>query len=97
MKEATVIVGLFNEHDSSLSFGLIFVSTVTSVPGKTDLEAEKCASLCHFAFDMVEAIEDYCKANPHRPLSMRIGINCGPVVAGIVGTKRFLYDIWGDA
>jgi len=27
---------------------------------------------------------------------MRIGINTGPVVAGVVGTKKFAYDIWGD-
>jgi adenylate cyclase len=27
---------------------------------------------------------------------MRIGINTGPVVAGIVGEKKFAYDIWGD-
>jgi adenylate cyclase len=30
-------------------------------------------------------------------LQLRIGMNTGPVVAGIVGTKRFLYDLWGDA
>ena len=28
---------------------------------------------------------------------LRIGINSGPVVAGIVGTHKFTYDIWGDA
>ncbi|MBT8190482.1 MAG: adenylate/guanylate cyclase domain-containing protein, partial [Bacteroidia bacterium] len=28
---------------------------------------------------------------------VRIGINTGPVVAGVVGTKKFAYDIWGDA
>lgn len=27
---------------------------------------------------------------------MRIGINTGPVVAGIIGVKKFAYDIWGD-
>ena len=27
---------------------------------------------------------------------IRIGINTGPVVAGVVGTKKFAYDIWGD-
>ena len=27
---------------------------------------------------------------------IRIGINSGPVVAGVVGTKKFSYDIWGD-
>jgi adenylate cyclase len=30
------------------------------------------------------------------PFSMRIGVNCGPVVAGVIGTQRFLYDLWGD-
>ncbi len=29
--------------------------------------------------------------------NIRIGINSGPVVAGVVGTKKFAYDIWGDA
>ena len=30
-------------------------------------------------------------------LSIRIGINTGPVVAGVIGIQKFIYDIWGDA
>jgi class 3 adenylate cyclase len=30
------------------------------------------------------------------PFEIRIGINSGPVVAGIIGVRKFAYDIWGD-
>lgn len=37
-------------------------------------------------------------APPDMPrFDIRIGINSGPVVAGVVGTKKFAFDIWGDA
>ena len=31
------------------------------------------------------------------PISIRIGLNSGPVVAGVIGKKKFIYDVWGDA
>jgi adenylate cyclase len=31
------------------------------------------------------------------PLNMRIGIHSGPAVAGVIGKKKFVYDLWGDA
>jgi class 3 adenylate cyclase len=30
------------------------------------------------------------------PLSLRIGIHTGPAVAGVIGKKKFIYDVWGD-
>ncbi len=43
-------------------------------------------------------IRDYTAANQFdgHDIVMRIGINSGPVVAGIVGTHKFAYDLWGD-
>jgi len=29
-------------------------------------------------------------------ITFRIGIHCGAVVAGVIGTKKFIYDVWGD-
>lgn len=29
-------------------------------------------------------------------IQFRVGIHCGPVVAGVIGTRKFIYDIWGD-
>ncbi len=53
-------------------------------------------ALANFALDMANvaaALKD-----PHgRAIPLRIGMACGPVVAGVVGSRRFFYDVWGDA
>ena len=36
------------------------------------------------------------RAKNEVPFEMRLGIHTGPVVAGIVGVKKFQYDVWGD-
>ena len=48
------------------------------------------------ALDMREAMRNP-EAVGDLGLELRIGINSGPVVAGVIGRKRFLYDLWGDA
>jgi guanylate cyclase len=53
-------------------------------------------TLALMALDMLEAVREQ-GAVGSLGFELRIGINSGPVVAGVIGRKRFLYDLWGDA
>ena len=53
-------------------------------------------ALALMALDMVDAMRSRDGVGD-LGLELRVGINSGPVVAGVIGRKRFLYDLWGDA
>jgi adenylate cyclase len=53
-------------------------------------------ALANFALDMANVAA--ALRDPHgQPIPLRVGMACGPVVAGVVGSRRFFYDVWGDA
>lgn len=52
-------------------------------------------ALVRLALDMQETIAT--RKFGDRTLSLRVGINSGSVVAGVIGRKKFIYDLWGDA
>lgn len=58
--------------------------------------ADHAQALAYLALDMQAYI---CSLPPvdGRAIQFRIGINSGPVVGGVIGRKKFVYDIWGDA
>ncbi len=66
---------------------------VSGLPTPRPDHAEVIAEM---ALDIQEELISLNEATG-RELRMRIGINSGPVVAGVVGTTKFLYDVWGDA
>ena len=52
-------------------------------------------AIANLALDMQQAVARF-NIEYNQSLSIRIGINTGPVVAGVIGLKRFIYDLWGD-
>ena len=70
---------------------------VSSIPS-SDIEHDGCARVCRFALDLMKAVQGFNDSGPqHGPITLRVGISIGSVVAGVVGTKRYLFDLWGDA
>ncbi|MDI1320435.1 MAG: adenylate/guanylate cyclase domain-containing protein [bacterium] len=65
---------------------------VSGVPVMRNDHAEACTNA---AFEMLEAVRVFNRRH-QLDWSIRIGMNSGPVVAGIIGTKKFSYDLWGD-
>jgi PAS domain S-box-containing protein len=52
-------------------------------------------SVAMMALDMQQAIADYTRPTGE-PFQLRIGISTGPVIAGVIGVRKFAYDLWGD-
>lgn len=65
---------------------------VGGMPHRSDDHPERVTAM---ALDLAESVGRIDAASRHG-IRFRIGINCGPVVAGVIGTRKFIYDIWGD-
>ena len=52
--------------------------------------------MADMALEMLNEIERLNQINGYS-LQLRIGIHCGSVVAGVIGTRKFIYDLWGDS
>ena len=57
--------------------------------------ADHAIRAAHMALDMMEAMHNYNEQSRYQ-LKVRIGISTGAVVAGVIGRRKFLYDLWGD-
>ena len=93
--------GLFSEFDRlALSFGVEKIKTVGDAymlaGGVPEPRTDNAHAVADTALAMLETVKRTNYDLPI-PLQMRFGMHSGDVVAGIIGTHKFVYDIWGDA
>ena len=65
------------------------------VSGVPDRRSTHCQEIANFSLEAMEAFREYAK-DFGEPLQIRMGMHTGTVVAGIVGTQKFSFDLWGD-
>ena len=92
---------LFTRFDALVEGrGLEKIKTVgdayIAVGGVPELGTAGIEALAEAALEMRELVKDLRFPNG-QALQVRIGLDVGPVVAGVIGTRKFAYDLWGDS
>lgn len=95
-----VLNDVFSEFDELAErYGLEKIKTIGDaymvVGGLPNARPDHAEAVAGMALEMHEALA-LCAARTGTPLKLRIGIHIGPVVAGVIGRKKFIYDLWGD-
>lgn len=102
--EPAEVVGFLNRVFTTIDglvekWGLEKIKTIGDAymvgGGVPDPRPDHAQAVADFALNLVEAIPAMRETEP-LPLALRIGIHSGPVVAGVIGEKKFAYDLWGD-
>ena len=96
----TMLNRIFSSFDElAETYGLEKIKTIGDAymvaGGLNDACHDYTAALVDMALDMRDLLQRDFHVNS-RHLEVRIGIGSGPVVAGVVGKKKFIYDLWGD-
>ena len=101
---APELVGALNEiftvFDELVElYGLEKVKTIGDaymvIGGLTEPSDDHTVRVAAMALDLVDAVGRIDTA-VRLGIRFRVGVHCGPVVAGVIGTKKFIYDVWGD-
>ncbi|WP_016949963.1 adenylate/guanylate cyclase domain-containing protein [Anabaena sp. PCC 7108] len=66
-----------------------------AVAGLPNHRSDHAIAIANMALDMQQAVTQF-NEEQNQSFRIRIGISTGPVVAGVIGLKKFAYDLWGD-
>ncbi|MFA6856120.1 MAG: adenylate/guanylate cyclase domain-containing protein [Treponema sp.] len=99
-KLVNILNSLFSEFDILLdNYKIEKIKTIGDAymiaSGLPERYENNCEEMLKFLIQAQRTITDFNKRH-NTTLQMRIGVNCGPVVAGIIGRKKFIYDLWGS-
>ena len=67
-----------------------------AVGGVPEPRSDHCEAVAELALDLVDEVGRF-NAGHRTALGVRIGVHTGEVVAGVIGRRKFAYDLWGDA
>ncbi len=93
--------GIFSDFDTiAEKHGLEKIKTIgdayMAAAGLPTPREDHAEAVMEAAIEMLACLDRY-QAHDGAPLGLRVGINTGPVVAGVIGKHKFIYDLWGDA
>jgi class 3 adenylate cyclase len=91
---------LFFEFDMlALRLGVEKIKTIgdsyMAATGLPEPRPDHAQAIAEFGLAMLSALQRM-NVDEENPLQIRIGIHTGPVVAGVIGHHKFIYDVWGD-
>jgi adenylate cyclase len=92
---------IFTHFDELVEeYGLEKIKTIGDsymvVSGLTDQKQDYIKNIADLALAMADDINKF-SLDGEKKCVVRIGIHVGPVIAGVIGSKKFSYDVWGDA
>ncbi len=102
--DPAAVVGKLNEiftdfDNLAAAHGLEKIKTIGDAymvaGGLPEPRADHCQAVAAFAVAMQAAMARHRSWDGER-MGIRVGIHCGPVVAGVIGRQKFIYDLWGD-
>jgi adenylate cyclase len=100
-EETVAVLGdIFCRFDSlAARYGLEKIKTTGDgymvAGGLPEARADHALAVAEMAFAMLDAVENASQA-VGEPLQLRVGLNSGALIAGVLGTHKFVYDVWGD-
>src|SRR5207244_11688175 len=82
-------------EDAGIAKIKTIVDTSMAVAGVPTPRSNHARMAAKFALDMVAAT-GRLRARLPAPFTIRVGLHSGAVMAGVIGTRKFAYDVWGD-